>query len=114
MNTNEEKKQGLPSCITEYITRIIQKMRYRRKICQEVMEELTGHLEDELRDDDSIQEKDKRAQELMAEFGDARMLATLMRRAKKRCRPLWKKAIIRSVQAGVVLLGLFICYVAIA
>jgi len=111
MSTKQENKQTLPTCITEYLTRIIQKMRYRKKVCREVMHELTGHLEDELCECESMQEKDKRAQDLMTEFGDAKMLAVLMRRAKKRCRPLWKKAMIRSVQAGVLLLGLSVCYV---
>lgn len=111
MDTNQEDKPALPACIAEYVTLIITKMRYRKKICQEVMDELTGHLEDAMRDCNMPQDEEKTAQELIDEFGDAKLLGTLMRRAKKRCRPLWKQAIIRSVQAALVALGLLVCYV---
>jgi hypothetical protein len=111
MDSNREKDQGLPSCIGVYLTRIIKKMRYRKRVCREVMQELNAHLEDEMSDCDASQDKDKTAQEMITAFGDAQMLGVLMRRAKKRCRPVWKKAIIFSLQSAVILTILFICYV---
>jgi hypothetical protein len=40
---------------------------------------------------------------LIQEFGDAKLLAVLCRRAKKRCRPLWRKIFVRGVQAAGIL-----------
>jgi len=44
------------------------------------------------------------------EFGDTALLARLIRRAKKRCRPLWLKIMIRSLQVlGIVVLYMVLC-----
>jgi hypothetical protein len=51
----------------------------------------------------------KRVQELIEEFGDAKLLGILARRAKKRCRSLWRTAVVRGFQA----IGIFILYVVI-
>jgi len=54
--------------------------------------------------------KDVKAKELISEFGDPKLLATLSRRAKKRCRPMWVKILIRTSQvAGVIFAYLLVC-----
>ncbi|MBW7990330.1 MAG: hypothetical protein FVQ84_10000 [Planctomycetes bacterium] len=102
----------LPACAEEYIKQIIKKMRYRRKVRQDVQEELTAHFEDELKDCATDEEKEQKAKELIAEFGDVKLLAVLLRRAKKRCRPLWRTAVVRSFQGlGIIILYFIICFV---
>ena len=96
---NHEGEQ-LPRCITEYLSAVINKMRYRRQVRREVQQELTNHFADALADCESEQEKQRRAEKMIAGFGDAKLLARLIRRGKKRCRPLWKKALIRTGQAA--------------
>ena len=87
-------------------------MRYRRKVRQDVEAELAAHFEDELKDYATDEEKEQKAQQLIAEFGDVKLLAVLLRRAKKRCRPLWRTALVRSLQVfGIIVLYFFICFV---
>ncbi len=107
---DEKPGNGLPPCAIEYIARVAKKIRYRRKVRQDVQAELTAHFEDELRDVTDPPEREKRAKLLIEEFGDAELIGVLCRRAKKRCRPLWTKIAIRSVQAvGIVLLYCLLC-----
>ncbi|MCP4259803.1 MAG: hypothetical protein GY774_20165 [Planctomycetes bacterium] len=104
--------QNLPSCAVEFIKQVLKKMRYRRKIRQDVREELTAHFEDELKGCEADKDKEQKAKQLIAEFGDVKLLAVLLRRAKKRCRPLWRTAVVRSFQAlGVIVLYFIICFV---
>jgi len=85
-------------------------MRYRKKARNEVRDELIDHFEEHLRDCVTNEEKEQKAQQLISEFGDAKVLAILMRRAKKRCRPLWQKILVRSSAAGLVIVAyLLIC-----
>jgi len=101
---------SLPSCAAEFIKLVIRKMRYRRKVRQDVQAELAAHFEDELKGCVTNEEKEQKAQQLIAEFGDVKLLAVLMRRAKKRCRAVWKKALVRAFQAlGIIFLYLLIC-----
>lgn len=101
----------LPACAAEYIRTVIKKMRYRRKIRRDVMAELTSHFEDEIKDLTSDEQKLQKSRPIIAGFGDARLLAVLLRRAKKRCRPLWRKVVVRSFQGvGVVVLYILICF----
>ncbi len=101
----------LPVCVTDYISFVIKKMGYRRKIRREVAEELTDHFAEHLKGSTSEQEREQKAQQLIADFGDAKLLAVLMRRAKKRCRPVWQKVCVRSAAvAGVILLYLASCF----
>ncbi len=102
----------LPACAEEYIKLIVKKMRYRRKVRQDVRAELTAHFEDELKDCATDEDKEQKAKELIAGFGDVKLLAILLRRAKKRCRPLWRTAVVRSFQAlGIIILYFFICLI---
>ncbi len=103
---NESRENQLPPCVVEFTRRVTKKMRYRRKVRQDVQAELTTHFEDELRDSQDPQEREQKARKLIEEFGDAGLLAVLCRRAKKRCRPLWRKALVRSVQA----MGILVLY----
>lgn len=110
MAEERQKFERLPGCLKEYIESVIRQVRYRRRVRREVERELTGHFVDALGDCESEQERNKLGEKLVAEFGQAKVLAKLIRRGKKRCRPLWKKVMIRSVQTflvGIVLCGVY-------
>ena len=102
---------NLPNCAADYIRLVIKKMRWRKKVRADVQAELIAHFEDALKNCKTDGEKEKTAKEIIANFGDAKMLAVLARRAKKRCRPLWVKAIIKTFQTTGIIIGLFIIYV---
>jgi len=106
----KEKNNILPACAAEFIKLVIRKMRYRRKVRQDVQAELAVHFVDELKDCKTDAEKEQKAQKLIAEFGDVKLLAVLMRRAKKRCRPLWRTIIARTFQTAGVIIVCFIFY----
>jgi hypothetical protein len=71
---------------------------------REVKAELAGHFADALGDCRTDEERQEKAQQLIDEFGDAKLLATLIRRGKKRCRPLWKKVVMRSLDVACILI----------
>jgi hypothetical protein len=102
---------NLPNCAAEFIQLVIKKMRYRKKVRADVMAELVAHFEDGLKDCKSDEEKEQKAQQLIADFGDVKLLAVLLRRAKKRCRPLWRTIVARTFQTIGVLILCFIIYV---
>lgn len=111
MGPNPDKGPvDLPVCAVEYIDRVVRAIRYRKRVRAEVYEELRAHFEDDLRDCADAGQREVRARELIEQFGDAKLLATLCRRAKKRCRPMWHRALLRTAQAmGVFILYLVIC-----
>ena len=85
-------------------------MRYRRKVRRDVQAELSAYFEDELKDCKTDEKREQKAKQIITEFGDVKLLAVLLRRAKKRCRPLWRKALVRSFQAlGIIVLYFLIC-----
>jgi len=101
--------RNLPACVCEFIRLVIKKMRYRKRVRQDVQDELTAHFEDELKDWPSDQQKEQKARKLIAEFGDPKLLGVLLRRAKKRCRPLWRTIVARTFQTvGVLVLCLIV------
>ena len=114
MKKQNEKQRAFyrfPSCAEEYIKQVLKKMRYRRKVRQDVQVELAAHFEDELKDCKADEQRQQRSNKLITEFGDVKLLAVLLRRAKKRCRPFWRKALVRSLQVlGIFILYLFICF----
>ncbi|MBN2591882.1 MAG: hypothetical protein JXA81_00135 [Sedimentisphaerales bacterium] len=110
MSDTKNDSRNLPECIGEYVRRLLKKMRYRRKIRNDVEAELTAHFEDELKDCKTTEEKEQKAKQLLSDFGDLKLLAILLRRAKKRCRPLWRTVIARTFQAICVLIVCFIFY----
>jgi len=103
---------NLPACAVEFIKLVIKKMRYRKKVRTDVQAELAAHFEDELKDCKTDEEKEQKARQLIAEFGDVKLLAVLMRRAKKRCRPLWRTVVARTFQTAGVLILCLIAYIA--
>jgi hypothetical protein len=110
MNPNPQFS-ALPPVVQEFIDGIIHKMRYRRSVRQEVFDELTAHFFDALRDCTDPTLRQQRAETLLADFGDAVLLAQLIRRGKIRCRPWWRTAVVRSLQGAAVLLALFLFYI---
>ena len=100
----------LPCCAKDFIELVIKKMRYRKKVRADVMSELAAHFEDELRDCKSDEEKQQRAEQLIEEFGDVKLLGVLLRRAKKRCRPLWRTIVAKTFQTIGIMLLCFIVY----
>jgi len=108
----ENSFSNLPDCAAEFIKLVIKKMRYRRKVRAQVQTELTAHFEDELSKCKSDEEREEEAQKLISDFGDAKLLGCLLRRAKKRCRPLWRTLVARTLQTVGLLIICFVLYVA--
>jgi len=107
-----EKKDtnSTPAIVQETIDCVIKKMRYRRKVRADVRAELEGHFEDALADCTTLEEQGDLAEKLIVEFGDTKVLGALIRRAKKRCRPVWVKGMIRLAQVmGVCVLYFVLC-----
>ncbi|RKY23846.1 MAG: hypothetical protein DRP62_05065, partial [Planctomycetota bacterium] len=86
--------------------------RYRKKVRADVQAELAAHFEDELKDCTTDEEKEQRAEQLIEQFGDAKLLGILLRRAKKRCRPLWRTIVALTFQTIGILILLSILYTA--
>ena len=76
--------KDLPQAAVEYIDSVVKKMRYRRKVRAEVRAELIAHFEDALRGCENEAKKQSLAHEMIEDFGDAKLLGVLLRRAKKR------------------------------
>ena len=102
----------LPQEIIKFLNNIITNMRYRKSVRYDVMNELASHFEDEFRDCKDEKEKEEKAKELIESFGDPKVLGVLLRRAKKRCRPLWRTAIVRAFQTTGLLFIFLVIYVA--
>ncbi|MHC4620075.1 MAG: hypothetical protein ACYTEQ_20195, partial [Planctomycetota bacterium] len=102
--------ERLPVNVADFITLIVKKMRYRRKVRADVAAELAGHFEDALKECKTEEERDRRAKKLIADFGDVKLLAVLLRRAKKRCRPLWRTIVARTFQTIGALIVCFVLY----
>ncbi|MFA6186083.1 MAG: hypothetical protein WC770_02565 [Phycisphaerae bacterium] len=110
MEKNKEFSDfNLPACAVEYIKLVVKKMKWRKSVRADVQAELIGHFEDAIRDCKTNEEKEKKAKELIENFGDAKLIANLARRAKKRCRPMWVKALIVTAQIiGIIILFIII------
>ena len=102
--------QDLPQCALTYIDYLATNVRYRYRVRRDVAQELIDHFADELADCQDDNEKNQKAEHLIEQFGDAKLLATLIRRGKKRCQPLWVQGLVRTCQAGVLLMVLFAFY----
>jgi len=66
--------ENLPIFVAEYIKLVIKNMGYRKKAREEVQDELIDHFEAALKDCANEQEKQKKANRMIAEFGDAKLL----------------------------------------
>jgi hypothetical protein len=95
MKKNNNIFAGLPPVAVEYVKLVIKEMGYRRKVREDVQAELAAHFEDALALCTGEKEKEEAAQKIIAEFGDAKVIGILARWAKKRCRPMWRTAIVR-------------------
>ena len=100
----EQPTEHLPPRVAEYVDFVVRKTRYRKRVRRDVRRELTAHFQDALAPCANEKDRQTLADTLIEEFGDGKMLATLIRRGKKRCRPLWKKTIIRTMQAAGILI----------
>jgi hypothetical protein len=112
MAKDDKTFENLPGSAVEYINLVIKNMRYRKNARDEVREELVDHFEVYLKDCATNEEKEQKTQQLISEFGDPKLLAVLMRRAKKRCRPLWRTVVARTFQALAAMIILLILYIA--
>jgi hypothetical protein len=112
MAKDDNTFENLPNSAVEYINIVIKNMRYRKKARDEVREELVDHFEIYLKDCATNEEKEQKAQQLISEFGDPKILGILMRRAKKRCRPLWRTVAARTFQALAAMILLLVLYIA--
>jgi len=107
----EYNLEHLPASAADYIKLVIKYMRYRKIARQEVADELTDHFEQGLKDCKTEQQKQQQARHLIDNFGDPKLLAVLLRRAKKRCRPLWRTIAARTFQATALLLICLVLYI---
>ena len=110
MIDDNQNNDPIPQIAREYLDRVIKKMRYRRKVRDEVRRELTAHFTDALADCENETQRKELAQTLIEQFGDAKLLARLIRRSKKRCRPWWQKAFGQTGKAILILWVITIPY----
>lgn len=103
--------EDLPVNISEFIDEVIGAMKYRRSVRAEVRQELTDHFTDALAGCKDEEQRQKCVKELIEEFGDVKLLGTLLRRAKKRCRPLWRTMVARTLQFIGICFLLLILYI---
>ena len=112
LNSINYELERLPASAADYIKLVIENMRYRKIARQEVANELTDHFEQAIKDCKTEEEKQKVTEHLIDNFGDAGLLAVLLRRAKKRCRPLWRTVVARTLQTIAILIICLILYTA--
>ena len=103
-------QRGLPGYVEDYIKLVVRKMGYRFKFRREVAGELCDHFVDALGECEDAVDKQQTAQRLIEEFGDVKLLGILLRRGKKRCRPMWQKVIAHSLQAAGLVVVLLCAY----
>ena len=85
-------QQELPELIQQYISNLAKRIR-NRHIRRDVVAELSAHFADALTETPEDADRDELAAALVAEFGDAKNLRLLIKRAKKRCQPMWLKVV---------------------
>ncbi len=106
---NHPDPQDLPELIQQYIKSLARRIR-NRHMRRDVLAELRDHFTDALAHAPGDCDRDELAASLIADFGDTKSLSKLIKRAKKRCRPLWVKFVIRTCQSVLVLLIIFVAY----
>ena len=104
--------ESLPSCAMDFIKSVVKKMRYSKTVRADVQAELASDFEDEVKEYTADKEKEQKARDLITDFGDVKLLAVLLRRAKRRCRPLWRTVVARGFQTAGVLILCLIIYIA--
>ena len=108
MRDDSDQKE-LPELVQQYIRRLARRVA-NRHMRRDVLAELTDHFSDALADIPEGSGRDELATSLIADFGDTKLLAKLIKRAKKRCRPMWVKFVIRTCQTLLVLMLVFAGY----
>ena len=83
-----QKFEGLPGRVREYIGELVRRVRYRRRVRGEVRRELTDHFVDALGDCESEEDRKELGEKLVAEFGEAKVLAKLGRKYPQGCSKL--------------------------
>ncbi len=114
MGRKDNRSEGLPDVAVLYIRSVARRVGNTHRVRREVVQEFIDHFNDALRECTDEAARDQRVAELIEQFGDPKLLGKLIRRSKKRCRPLWKKTLIRSFQtvgALFLLLHLYLVWV---
>lgn len=88
-----EDDYALPDEVAAFVDGLAHRIGGRRSVRNEVRRELMAHFEDAL-EECGAADRPNRAAALLTEFGDPQLLGTLIRRAKKRCRPPWERFLI--------------------
>ncbi|RKY07346.1 MAG: hypothetical protein DRP66_06920, partial [Planctomycetota bacterium] len=89
--------ENLPQILADYIDSLIKGVGGNRQVRLEVAEEIGHHFVDAMGESAGDEDKEELARELMENFGDIKMLGKLIKRGKKRCRPLWQKVLLQSL-----------------
>ena len=89
--------ENLPRILVDYIDSLIKGVGANRQMRLEVAEEIGHHFVDAMGESAGDEGKEELARELMENFGDIKMLGKLIKRGKKRCRPLWQKVLLGSL-----------------
>ncbi|MCD6393428.1 MAG: hypothetical protein J7M40_07965, partial [Planctomycetes bacterium] len=89
--------ENLPQILVDYIDSLIKGVGANRRVRLEVAEEIGHHFIDAMGESAGDEAKEESARELIENFGDIKMLGKLIKRGKKRCRPLWQKVLLRSL-----------------
>ncbi len=102
--------ENLPRILVDYIDSLIKGVGANRRVRLEVAEEIGHHFVDAMGESAGDEAKEESARELMENFGDSKMLGKLIKRGKKRCRPLWQKVLVRSLLGLCGLIVFFVLY----
>jgi len=89
--------ENLPQILVDYLDSLIKGVGANRRVRLEVAEEIGHHFVDAMGESAGDEAKEESARELIENFGDIKMLGKLIKRGKKRCRPLWQKVLLRSL-----------------
>lgn len=111
MSARGEHPGALPAELSGFVERIAKRTKLWRRERAEVSRELTAHFADGL-------ESGASAEELIEAFGEPKAAAKLIRRAKKRNRPLWWRTMAGTARAAALAAGgalalLFVAYAAL-
>ena len=108
MQDPPENKE-LPEIVQQYIKRLARRV-HNRHMRRDVLAELRAHFADILADAPQDQDPHEQAQSLVAEFGDVKLLGKLIKRAKKRCYPMWVKVIGYACRTIIIAFVILVCY----
>jgi len=102
--------EQLPDMAGEYIRSVARRVGNALRVRRDVVQELIGHFTDALGGPTDPAAREQASRRLIEDFGDPELLGVLIRRAKKRCRSPWKKAIVRLMQGVAALAAMWVLY----